>query len=167
MPREPSLYSYGAMPENIVAGTMASYTVPNGTYTIWLNQGINTIFSFGGISFTGTPIASDTYIQPIAVLVGSTYVFPAARQSRTRSDVQRKCSRADGQSTTEPAGANLESLNYDGLHDCRKRHANLYQAASVSPQSLAAKNSWIGIYVQNYDLAGLGHNAWLVSHLGT
>lgn len=163
-----TLFSSTVPCQPIINGTMASYTVPNATYAIWLNSGTTPIFTITGIPFTGTPIATDAYLSgQFAVLVGSAYVFPAANNpglgltcngnavALMGNPVQNQQVQISNLSTTTAC-----TITGNGI-------SIFYQGSSASPQTLAAKNSWIGTYVLNYDLAGLGHNAWIVSHLGT
>jgi hypothetical protein len=167
-----ALFNSSVSCQNITNGTMASYTVPNGTYSIWLNEGTTPIFTITNIQFNGTPVASDTYLSgQFAVLVGSTYVFPSTLPGANPSPLGLTC---NGNAVTlmgnPQQNQEVQISNLSGTTACTvagNGSSIFYQGASVSPQSVAAKNSWIGVYVYNYDQAGLGHNAWIVSHLGT
>jgi hypothetical protein len=152
----------------IASGVMATYTVPNATYAIWLNSGTTPIFTISGIVFNGTPVATDTYLSgQFAVLVGTNYVFPSVQTPV----MGLTCSGNAIALMGNPQQNQTVSIsNQSATTACTitgNGNSIFYQGASASPQSLAAHSSWIGTYIVNYDQLGLGHNAWIVSHLGT
>lgn len=166
-----NLFTSSVPCQPIANGTMASYTVPNATYAIWLNEGTTAIFTITGIPFTGTPIATDTYLSAqFAVNVAGTYVFPSSLTGANPTPLSAAC---NGNAVTLMGSPQQNQLvqisNLSATTACTiagNGNTINYKGSSVSPQSLAAQNSWIAVWTLNYDLAGAGHNAWIVSHLG-
>lgn len=167
-----TLFNPSVLCQPIANGTMATYTVPNATYAIWLNEGIVPIFTITGVVFNGTPVATDTYLSgQFAVSVAGTFVFPSSLPGANPTSLGLTC---NGNAVTLMGNPQqnqvVQIANLNATTACTIAGNGItisYQNASVSPQSLAAHSSWIGVYVLNYDLAGLGHNAWVVTHLGT
>lgn len=152
--------------QNITAGVLLSFNIANGTYVVWVNEGSATIFSVTGAVLSGGSIDADTYFNGLyAVSVGGALLYLPGL------NIGFSC---NGNTVTLP----MQPTNYQSLHIANRSTTTactiagntqnfLYQAATVTSESLAAGDAIDIIYVQNYDLAGAGHNAWLVSHLGT
>jgi hypothetical protein len=160
----------------IAAGTSPSYTIPNGTYSVWINElspvsftAPTPLFQASGVVLSGTPIAVDGYLQgQFGISVAGTYVYGSLLNAGIISVT------CNGNAVTlmgnPQQNQEVQISNLSGTTACTiagNGSSIFYQGSSASPQTLAAHASWIGTYVYNYDLAGLGHNAWVVSHLGT
>jgi len=151
----------------IVSGVMAGYAVPNATYAIWLNSGSTPIFTILNIPFTGTPVSSDTYLSSqFAVSVAGVFVFPSANTPTMGVTCNGNAVVLMGNPQQNQAVLISNQSATVGCTITGNGSSIFYQGATASPQTLPAKNSWIGTYVYNYDQLGLGHNAWIVSHLG-
>lgn len=164
----PILYNPGVPCQNIVAGSMTTYTVPNATYAIWINEGFTPIFTITGIPFTGTTITTDTYLSgQFGLQVGVNYVFSSQANPNI---ITAEC---NGNAVVFPgnptSGMQLQITNSSVTTACSLSGNNAtlrYKGATLSPLTLAAQASLIAVWTTNYDQAGAGHNAWLISHIG-
>lgn len=149
---------------NITAGAISQLSVPNGTYNVWVNSGLNQIINIPSATLSGAPVSADTYLANLfAASVGGTTVY------LTSSVATFTC---NGNAVILPGQPTnfqqLTIINLSTTTACTvagNGNSIIYQSASVSPASLPAKNIATTIFVQNYDYAT--HNAWIVTHLGT
>lgn len=167
----------GVICQQITNGVLPSFTVPNGTYAVWLNEGNQTIYTLTGANLSGAAISADNFfLNQFAAVVAGNYVFFPSLNVSTSSGQRLLIPTAaglacNGNSVTLPASPLnnqiLHLQNISATTACSvsgNGNSVMYQAAVLASPSLAAKLSADLIYIQNYDFAG--HNAWFVTHLG-
>lgn len=174
----PTLYgNTGTVCQSISNGVLSSFSVANGTYAVWLNEGDESIYSVTGASLTGTAIdAGNYFLNQFAASVGSNFIFfpSISAQSSNGATIILPIPAGiacNGNAVTLPAAPlNNQMLHIQNVSTSAacpvsgNGNAVMYQAATLASPSLAAKLSADILFIQNYDFAG--HNAWFVTHLG-